>query len=625
MLKKALWEIPTLIIWALAAGLLAHQTTVPGLEMVAAIFGAITGSTLSWFVSESRLRLPALWLAGLGLWGGVAALAGLARGGDLLPSLLGGSLAYRLGETLSWFVGAAVLVCLVRTTSNRWPVFLAVEVALVAAVAVDLFAGHRDGSIHRPFFLVDPLWGRGLDPLPVFLLLGALLAALLIVLAAGHSRKRSFLDLGCFLLLLLVVFLLLPWGRINHYLQQQAAGGQPQQGQQSGSAQEGQPPPGQAGQGSPSPRPGQPSPQGGQSGSPEQTPTSGEEESQGGPSSEITDLQFQNQQKRPQNVPVAVVLLGRDWTPPDGYYYFRQTAFSQFNGVRLVADASGRYDTDVAARFPVQPLALSGVPEEAGTHTSLDTTVALLSEHSRPFGLLNAVQLLPHKNPDPRRFLRAYGVRSAVLNRPLVELVGRTAGQDWDAATREHYLSYPEDPRYGKMAGELVAALPQDRRGDPLMRAAIIKLWMDKNCTYTLEADAHNQAPDPVASFLFGDRRGYCVMLSHAAVTLYRAAGVPARVAAGYAVDAANRGQGSSILIRSKDAHAWPEIYLDGVGWVPLDISPEKSEVPAEAPPDQGLQQMLGEMARGQNGSAEQDTQPEKQGQSLDLVEMLRQ
>ena len=42
--------------------------------------------------------------------------------------------------------------------------------------------------------------------------------------------------------------------------------------------------------------------------------------------------------------PVAVVLLHDDYSPPLGYYYFRQTAFSQFNGVRLVA--STRDDVD---------------------------------------------------------------------------------------------------------------------------------------------------------------------------------------------------------------------------------------------------------------------------------------
>jgi hypothetical protein len=47
---------------------------------------------------------------------------------------------------------------------------------------------------------------------------------------------------------------------------------------------------------------------------------------------------------------------------------------------------------------------------------------------------------------------------------------------------------------------------------------------------------------------------------------LYRTAGIPARVSQGYAVAARQRGHGASLLIRSGDAHAWPEIYLQGAG-----------------------------------------------------------
>jgi transglutaminase-like putative cysteine protease len=52
---------------------------------------------------------------------------------------------------------------------------------------------------------------------------------------------------------------------------------------------------------------------------------------------------------------------------------------------------------------------------------------------------------------------------------------------------------------------------------------------------------------------------------------------VPARVATGYAVDEAGRQGGSAILIPSGAAHAWPEVYLDGLGWVVTDVHPERT------------------------------------------------
>jgi hypothetical protein len=99
---------------------------------------------------------------------------------------------------------------------------------------------------------------------------------------------------------------------------------------------------------------------------------------------------------------------------------------------------------------------------------------------------------------------------------------------------------------------------------------------------------------------LFGDRTGYCVHFAHAAVYLMRTLGIPARVGAGYVVEESARQGGSAILLSGSNSHAWPEIYVTGVGWVIVDISPEKSLDPPMSPPDADLQRLLGEMARGE-------------------------
>jgi hypothetical protein len=99
---------------------------------------------------------------------------------------------------------------------------------------------------------------------------------------------------------------------------------------------------------------------------------------------------------------------------------------------------------------------------------------------------------------------------------------------------------------------------------------------------------------------LFGDKIGYCVHFAHAAVYLWRSAGVPARVGVGYRTEEDTRQGGSTLLVRSGDAHAWPELYLDGIGWVILDIAAAKNLDPPAPPPDDDLQKLLGEMARAE-------------------------
>jgi hypothetical protein len=67
-------------------------------------------------------------------------------------------------------------------------------------------------------------------------------------------------------------------------------------------------------------------------------------------------------------------------------------------------------------------------------------------------------------------------------------------------------------------------------------------------------------------------RRGYCEQYAGTMAVMVRAAGVPARVALGYTPGEEQRD--GSRLITSDDAHAWVEVYFQGLGWVPFDPTP---------------------------------------------------
>ncbi|MCK9368071.1 MAG: DUF3488 and transglutaminase-like domain-containing protein [Metallibacterium scheffleri] len=73
-----------------------------------------------------------------------------------------------------------------------------------------------------------------------------------------------------------------------------------------------------------------------------------------------------------------------------------------------------------------------------------------------------------------------------------------------------------------------------------------------------------------VDDFLFDTRAGFCEHYASAFVFLMRAAGIPARVVAGYQGGYANRAA-DYLLVREADAHAWAEVWLRGRGWVRVD------------------------------------------------------
>lgn len=85
----------------------------------------------------------------------------------------------------------------------------------------------------------------------------------------------------------------------------------------------------------------------------------------------------------------------------------------------------------------------------------------------------------------------------------------------------------------------------------------------------------------PVDEFLFDTQAGFCEHYASSFVVLMRAAGIPARVVIGY-----QGGAKSSVsedwIIRQSDAHAWTEVWLDGIGWQRVDptaaVSPDRIE-----------------------------------------------
>ena len=71
--------------------------------------------------------------------------------------------------------------------------------------------------------------------------------------------------------------------------------------------------------------------------------------------------------------------------------------------------------------------------------------------------------------------------------------------------------------------------------------------------------------------YLITNKKGYCTYYATAFVLLARNEGFPARFVEGYAVPVVNR---EEIKVKKNMAHAWPEIYVDGVGWIPFEPTP---------------------------------------------------
>ncbi|MDD1478341.1 transglutaminase TgpA family protein [Arthrobacter sp. H16F315] len=93
-----------------------------------------------------------------------------------------------------------------------------------------------------------------------------------------------------------------------------------------------------------------------------------------------------------------------------------------------------------------------------------------------------------------------------------------------------------------------------------------------------------------LADFLT-QKSGYCIHFASAMAVMARLEGIPSRIAVGYApgrptgatVSIGGQGALPEYEVDARDAHAWPELYFQGLGWVPFEPTPSRGVVPAYA------------------------------------------
>lgn len=100
---------------------------------------------------------------------------------------------------------------------------------------------------------------------------------------------------------------------------------------------------------------------------------------------------------------------------------------------------------------------------------------------------------------------------------------------------------------------------------DRFLSAVAVSDYLKSNYTYSL--DARIDKRDPVMSFLNDTKSGHCALYASAMTLILREWGIPARYCTGFAANA----DLTMVTLRSKDLHAWVEVYLDGLGWVTFD------------------------------------------------------
>ena len=175
-----------------------------------------------------------------------------------------------------------------------------------------------------------------------------------------------------------------------------------------------------------------------------------------------------------------------------------------------------------------------------------------------------------------------YSVQASVSHATIAEL--KAAGTDYPDWIKQRYLQLPDSvtQRTRQLAEEITFGLET-----PFEKVSAVTNYLRKNITYVdiIEADMpRNQ--ETMDWFLFDLRQGFCNYYATAEVVLLRSVGIPARWSIGYAAGERTfdpRTSQANYAVLQRNAHAWPEVYFPGIGWIEFEPTVSQPEIVREA------------------------------------------
>ena len=166
-----------------------------------------------------------------------------------------------------------------------------------------------------------------------------------------------------------------------------------------------------------------------------------------------------------------------------------------------------------------------------------------------------------------------YTVESALPRLRAEELRSVTGVVPPDVAAR--YLDLPANlSRQVRRTAQQIAG----NEATPYRRARALQDWFRTNFQYNLSVEPGHDA-NAMDRFL-ETRQGYCEQFAGTYAAMARLLGLPARVAVGFT--AGTRDGDGTWHVTGKEAHAWPEVYLSGFGWVAFEPTPGRGLPGAE-------------------------------------------
>jgi TgpA N-terminal domain/Transglutaminase-like superfamily/Domain of unknown function (DUF4129) len=159
-----------------------------------------------------------------------------------------------------------------------------------------------------------------------------------------------------------------------------------------------------------------------------------------------------------------------------------------------------------------------------------------------------------------------YTVTSSVPQPTKADLVAASGNPPTSISSQFGSYNGPDESRLAAIAHQRTA-----RATTSLQAALELQDWFLAG-SFKYSVAPHLPASHWLLAFLTTDRRGYCQQFAWAFAVLARLLGIPSRVAVGFT--GGTPGPNDTWRVTTADAHAWPELYFPGEGWIRFEPTP---------------------------------------------------
>ncbi|MBB1253435.1 transglutaminase domain-containing protein, partial [Streptomyces sp. OF3] len=119
--------------------------------------------------------------------------------------------------------------------------------------------------------------------------------------------------------------------------------------------------------------------------------------------------------------------------------------------------------------------------------------------------------------------------------------------------------------------------------GSDYERALALQEWFAREGGFRYDTQVRAGSGSAAIARFLEQREGFCVHFAFSMAAMSRTLGIPARVAVGFTPGTRT---GTGVYeVGIQDAHAWPEVYFEGVGWTRFEPTPSRGNVPDYARP----------------------------------------